>query len=126
MGLLTTLGAHGFGRFAYSMINPSMISGLGLSYTQVGTLATGNSIGYLVLAIVGGFLATQFGTRFVISLSLALMGITMILTGLARTYNFALAMRILTGLGHGGRLSQPSHSGPSGFPKGGEDSLQGS
>jgi len=102
MGLLTTLGAHGFGRFAYSMINPSMISGLGLSYTQVGTLATGNSIGYLVLAIVGGFLATQFGTRFVISLSLALMGITMILTGMARTYNFALAMRILTGLGHGG------------------------
>lgn len=102
MGLLTTLGAHGFGRFAYSMINPSMISGLGLSYTQVGTLATGNSIGYLVLALMGGVLATQFGTRFVISLSLALMGITMVLTGMARTYNFAVSMRILTGLGHGG------------------------
>lgn len=102
MGLLTTVGAHGFGRFAYSMINPSMIDGLGLSYTQVGNLATGNFIGYLVLAIVGGFLATRLGPRIVISLSLALMGITMILTGMARTYGFALAMRILTGLGNGG------------------------
>jgi len=102
MGLLTTLGAHGFGRFAYSMINPSMIDGLGLSYTQVGTLATGNFIGYLVLAIIGGFLASWLGTRVVISVSLALMGITMILTGMAKAYGFILAMRILTGLGNGG------------------------
>jgi len=102
MGLLTTIGAHGFGRFAYSMINPSMIDGLGLSYTQVGNLATGNFAGYLILAIVGGFLAARLGPRIVISFSLALMGITMILTGLAKTYGFAFAMRILTGLGNGG------------------------
>jgi len=102
MGLLTTIGAHGFGRFAYSMINPSMIDGLGLSYTEVGNLAAGNFVGYLILAIVGGFLAAQVGPRIVISLSLALMGITMILTGLAQTYGFALVMRTLTGLGNGG------------------------
>ncbi len=102
MGLLTTVGAHGFGRFAYSMINPSMIDGLGLSYMQVGNLASGNFIGYLVLAIVGGFLAARLGPRIVIALSLALMGITMILTGMAKTYGFAFAMRILTGLGNGG------------------------
>jgi MFS family permease len=102
MGLLTTVGAHGLGRFAYSMINPSMIDGLGLTYTQVGNLAAGNFIGYLILAIIGGFLAARFGPRIVISLSLAGMGITMILTGLAKTYEFALAMRTLTGLGNGG------------------------
>ncbi len=102
MGLFTTIGAHGFGRFAYSMINPSMIDGLGLSYTQVGNLAAGNFVGYLVLAIIGGFLAARFGSRIVISLSLALMGVTMILTGLAKTYDFALVMRTLTGLGNGG------------------------
>jgi MFS family permease len=101
MGLLTTVGAHGFGRFAYSMINPSMIDGLGLSYTQVGNLATANFIGYLALAIVGGFLAARLGPRIVISLSLAVMGITMILTGMANTYGFALVMRLLTGLGNG-------------------------
>jgi len=102
MGLLTTIGAHGLGRFAYSMINPSMIDGLGLSYAQVGELAAGNFVGYLILAIIGGFLAARLGPRIVISLSLALMGITMILTGLAKTYGFALAMRTLTGLGNGG------------------------
>jgi sugar phosphate permease len=102
MGLLTTLGAHGFGRFAYAMINPSMIDGLGLSYTQVGNLASGNFIGYLILATIGGFLAARFGPRLVISLSLALIGFTMILTGTAQTYGFALAMRVLTGLGNGG------------------------
>jgi MFS family permease len=84
------------------MINPSMIDGLGLSYTQVGNLAAGNFIGYLVLAIVGGFLAARLGPRIVIGLSLALMGITMILTGVAKTYGLALAMRTLTGLGNGG------------------------
>jgi MFS family permease len=102
MGLLTTIGAHGFGRFAYSMLNPSMIDGLGLSYAEVGNLAAGNFVGYLILAIIGGFLAAQVGPRIVISLSLALMGITMILTGLAQTYGFALVMRTLTGLGNGG------------------------
>jgi sugar phosphate permease len=102
MGLLTTIGAHGLGRFAYSMINPSMIDGLGLTYAQVGKLASWNFIGYLVLATIGGFLATRLGPRIVISLSLALMGITMILTGTAKTYGFALAMRTLTGLGNGG------------------------
>jgi sugar phosphate permease len=102
MGLLTTIGAHGFGRFAYSMINPSMIDGLGLSYAQVGKLAAGNFVGYLILAIVGGFMAARLGPKIVISICLALMGITMILTGLAKTYGFALAMRILTGLGNGG------------------------
>jgi sugar phosphate permease len=101
MGLLTTVGAHGFGRFAYSMINPSMIDGLGLSYSQVGNLAAWNFIGYLVLAIVGGFLASRFGPRIVIALSLALMGITMILTGTATSYVFALVMRLMTGLGNG-------------------------
>jgi len=102
MGLLTTVGAHGFGRFAYSMINPSMIDGLDLSYSQVGNLAAGNFLGYLILAIIGGFLAARLGPRIVISLSLALMGITMVLTGTAKTYGFALAMRILTGFGNGG------------------------
>jgi len=115
MGTLTTIGAHGFGRFAYSMINPSMIGGLGLSYTQVGNLAVGNFGGYLILAIVGGFLAARLGLRIVISLSLALMGITMILTGLAKIHGFALAMRTLTGLGNGGTYVPAMVLGQSGF-----------
>jgi len=53
------------------------------------------------MAIIGGFLAARFGTRMVITLALVLMGVTMILTGLAHSFGFAFAMRLLTGLGNG-------------------------
>jgi sugar phosphate permease len=101
MGLLTTIAAHGFGRMAYTVILPAMKDGLGFDYTQLGLLGTGNFIGYLTMAIVGGFLAARFGTRIVIALALVLMGVTLILTGLADSFGFAFTMRLLTGLGNG-------------------------
>jgi MFS family permease len=101
MGLLTTIAAHGFGRMAYTIILPAMKDGLKFDYTQLGLLGTGNFIGYLTMAIIGGFLAARFGTRIVITLALILMGVTMLLTGLANSFGFAFAMRLLTGLGNG-------------------------
>lgn len=100
-GLLATIAAHGFGRMAYTIILPAMKDGLKFDYTQLGLLGTGNFIGYLTMAIVGGFLAARFGTRIVITFALILMGITMMLTGLAQSFGFAFAMRLLTGLGNG-------------------------
>lgn len=101
MGLLTTIAAHGFGRMSYTIILPAMKDGLEFNYTQLGLLGTGNFIGYLTMAIIGGFLAAHFGTRIVITAALVLMGVTMILTGLAQSFGFAFAMRLLTGLGNG-------------------------
>jgi sugar phosphate permease len=101
MGLLTAIAAHGFGRMSYTIILPAMKDGLGFSYTQLGLLGTGNFIGYLTMAIVGGFLAARFGTRIIITAGLVLMGITMILTGLAKSFEFAFVMRLLTGVGNG-------------------------
>ena len=101
MGLLTTIAAHGFGRMAYTIILPAMKDGLAFDYTQLGLLGTGNFIGYLTMAIVGGFLAARFGTRIVITFALLLMGVTLILTGLADTFGFAFTMRLFTGLGNG-------------------------
>ena len=101
MGLLTTIAAHGFGRMSYTIILPAMKDGLSFNYTQLGLLGTGNFIGYLTMAIVGGFLAARFGTRIVITAGLVLMGITMILTGLAKSFEFAFTMRLLTGIGNG-------------------------
>ena len=103
-GLLVTIGAHGFGRMSYTLILPAMKDGLHFNYTELGLLGTGNFVGYLLMALIGGFLAARFGTRIVIALALTLMGITMILTGLAETFRFAFAMRLLTGLGNGAGL----------------------
>jgi len=101
MGLFTTIAAHGFGRMAYTIILPAMKDGLQFDYTQLGLLGTGNFIGYLTMAIIGGFLAARFGTRIVITFALLLMGITLILTGLSQSFGFAFTMRLLTGLGNG-------------------------
>ncbi len=100
-GLLITIGAHGFGRMSYTLILPAMKDGLHFNYTELGLLGTGNFVGYLIMAIVGGFLAARIGTRIVIALALVLMGITMALTALAETFSFAFSMRLLTGLGNG-------------------------
>ncbi len=101
MGLLTTIAAHGFGRMSYTIILPAMKDGLNFNYTQLGLLGTGNFIGYLTMAIIGGFLAARYGSRIVITVALIVMGVTMLLTGLAQSFGFAFAMRLLTGLGNG-------------------------
>jgi len=79
-----------------------MKDGLLLSYTQLGSIATGNFIGYLSLAIIGGFLATRFGIRKVVFLSLLVIGVSLFLTGLANSFLFAFFMRLLAGAGNGG------------------------
>ena len=100
-GLMVTIGAHGFGRMSYTLILPAMKDGLHFSYTELGLLGTGNFIGYLVMATIGGFLAARFGPRIVITLAFVLMGVTMILTGFANSFSFAFGSRLLTGLGNG-------------------------
>jgi sugar phosphate permease len=99
VGFLVVTGALGFGRFAYPMILPYMKSGLDLSYTQTGLLGTGNFVGYLFCALVGGFLAAKFGPRLLITVGLFLAGAAMVFTGLAPTFALAMAARVVTGMG---------------------------
>jgi sugar phosphate permease len=101
-GALVTILAHGFGRMSYSVILPSMKDGLALSYTQIGSIATGNFIGYLCLAIIGGFFAARFGVRRVVFLSLLVIGISLFLTGFSNSFLYAFFMRLITGTGNGG------------------------
>jgi sugar phosphate permease len=101
VGLLVTIGAHGFGRMSYTLILPAMKDGLHFTYTQLGLIGTGNYIGYVSMAFIGGALAARFGCRLMIALALAFMGITMLLTGLSRNFEAAFLLRLLTGLGHG-------------------------
>ncbi|HOJ71647.1 MAG TPA: MFS transporter [Syntrophorhabdaceae bacterium] len=101
-GTLVTILAHGFGRMSYSVILPSMKDGLSLTYTQLGSIATGNFIGYLSLAIIGGFLAARFGVRRVVFVSLLVIGISLFLTGFSQSFIFAFFMRLISGLGNGG------------------------
>ncbi len=102
MSVVTVIGALGFARFGYTMILPSMKEGLGLTDTQAGDLATGNMIGYLVLAITCGFLASRFGPRIIITIFMLIISGSMVLTGIAPNFQVALLGRTLTGFGSGG------------------------
>ena len=102
IGFIGVLGSLGFGRFAYTPILPSMKEGLALTYTQMGWIGTGNFIGYLSFAFMGGYLATRLGPRRIISLSLGLVGSGLILTGFSDSFEFALVMRTLVGAGSAG------------------------
>jgi MFS family permease len=102
VGFVGVIGALGFGRFAYTPILPVMKNALSLSYTQMGWIGTGNLIGYLAFSLLGGYLATRIGSRQIISISLAVVAIALILTGLSNSFEFALLMRSLTGAGSAG------------------------
>ncbi len=102
LSITVVTGSLGFARFGYSMILPFMKEGLFLSYTQMGLLATGNLIGYFIFSIIGGWFATRYSSKKVISSSLMLAGITMILTGFSKNFYQALLFRTATGIGSGG------------------------
>jgi sugar phosphate permease len=99
---LTVMGCIGLARFGYTLVLPAMQTALGLTNTQTGALATGNFVGYLALAVVGGLLASRYGPRRVIAASMLLTGAAMALTGLASNFGEAVAWRVLTGIGSGG------------------------
>lgn len=102
VAVLTVAGALGFSRFAYTVIYPNMMDGLGVGNTEMGLLASSNFFGYLIFSLVGGILASKYGPRHVIALSLLVGGLAMIFTGLAGGIAMAMGMRFITGLGSGG------------------------
>lgn len=101
-GTIGVMGALGLGRFGYTVILPAMKDGLALNYGQMGLLGTGNLIGYLLFSLLGGFWASRYGTKIVTVLSLTLMTVTLMLTGLAGGFYGILAARVLTGVGSAG------------------------
>jgi len=65
----------------------------------MGWIGTGNFVGYLVFSLIGGYLATRIGPRLVISVALVLVAVSLFLTGISDSFEFALVMRTLTGAG---------------------------
>jgi predicted MFS family arabinose efflux permease len=99
IGTLVLFAALGLSRFSYTAILPFMQEGLKLSNTQAGGLASANLAGYLVMALIGGALASHLGPRRVIPGLLVLAAVGMSITGLAGSYAVAAVGRVLAGMG---------------------------
>jgi sugar phosphate permease len=70
MAFFAVFAAIGFGRFGYSAVLPSMQEALGISSAAAGSLASWNQVGYTVMALVGGILASRFGVRIIVAIGL--------------------------------------------------------
>lgn len=102
LAIATVCGGLGLARFGYTMILPSMKTGLSLTEAGAGDLATGNLTGYLVLALACGFLSTRFSPRVIITFFMGLVSLSMLITGLAPGFGTAFIGRVLAGMGGGG------------------------
>lgn len=100
-GTLTIAACLGLGRFALGMILPSMGSGLGLSYGQLGYVGTANFLGYLAAVLVARPIAARIGSRLLISIALLVVGASMLLMSRAATYPVLVALYCVTGFGSG-------------------------
>ena len=101
LATMVVFGVLGLARMGYGVVLPPMQADLGLDNTQAGALATANLVGYLLLAAVGGALASRFGPRAVITAGLTLAGLGMVLTGWARGFAGAALWRAVSGVGSG-------------------------
>lgn len=99
LGLLNVLGGQGFLRFGYAMILPGMREAMGLTFSQTGALATANYVGYILAALLVGWLVTRFGSRLTIGIGTLTVGVAMSLTGLASSFEQALVLQFIAGAG---------------------------
>lgn len=100
-GTLTIFACLGLGRFALGMLLPGMGEGLGLTYSQMGFISTGNFMGYLVAVMVAGRMAERLGSRGVITSGLVLVAVSMMLMGEVGGFAAALVLYLVTGVGSG-------------------------
>ena len=100
-GMLCIFACLGFGRFALGMLLPSMASTLGLSYSQIGFISTGNFLGYLASVLLCGQVARRIGSRRLIVIALVLIGASMALISRAQNFTTVLLLYMITGIGSG-------------------------
>jgi len=101
VGLFAIFACLGIGRFSLGMLLPSMGAELGLTYSQMGFVSTGNFVGYLLAVLACGTLVRRLGARIVIFLALVTVGVTLIAVSRANGFVAALTLYLLTGVGSG-------------------------
>jgi len=99
-GFLTLFSCFGLARFAFGMLLPSMRSGLGLAYDQMGFISTGNFSGYLVSVALAPWIIRRFGPRRTNVVGLLLIAVCMF--GISRAEVFSTVLVLYTLIGFGG------------------------
>lgn len=101
VGFLIIFACIGLGRYAYTMLLPSMQAGLGLPYDRMGFIGTGNFAGYLLSVILAPSLIRRYRPRAVIGGGLALITLALVAMGSSRGFFAPLVFYFLAGMGTG-------------------------
>lgn len=99
VGMLITICTVGFGRMAYGLLMPFMRESLELSYQQAGMLATSTALGYLVMVLVVGNMASRWQSKPLVIIGLGLLSIGSVLLFIADSYGFSIVGMVILGVG---------------------------
>ncbi len=100
-GVAVLFACLGLGRFALGMLLPSMGASLGLTYSEMGLISTGNFCGYLISVALAGIVSARLGARVTIVTGLVLVSGSMVAIGQSRTFVQILLLYMATGIGSG-------------------------
>ena len=95
---------EGYDIQAIGVAAPGMAAALHLSPGQIGWAGSLATVGLVVGAVVGGWVADRWGRKPVLVVSVAWFGAFSILTAMAPSADLVLLARLLTGLGFGGAM----------------------
>jgi MFS family permease len=101
-GFFIQLTTMAFGRFAYTLILPEMMSSLGFSATQMGTLGMGIVVGYLMNSLFSGVFSESFGEHRVVKISMFATTIALFCLGYFSHFGVLLTASIVLGAGASG------------------------
>ena len=96
-GLLALAVGLGISRFVYTPILPFMETGLGVSKSEAGLIASANYLGYLLGALLGIRQNLPGSTRGWFLLSLIACSLSTIAMGLTENFEFFLLIRLISG-----------------------------
>ena len=106
VGVLVKMAGLGFGRFAYAMLLPNMRESLRFNYSQMGLLSGGILLGYFLFSFISGVLATRFGAKRVVIVSLLVSAFAMFFLGNFSNFFILLFFTLaMGGAGAGAHIS---------------------
>jgi MFS family permease len=101
IGFLIIFACIGLARYAYTMLLPSMQSGLALPYDKMGFIGTGNFCGYLISVILAPRLIRRYKPRKVITGGLIMITMSLLSISVSNGFIIPLALYFMVGMGTG-------------------------
>lgn len=105
----------------YQYLVPLLVTALGMTLVQAGTIAAGNFFAAAIGGWVGGWLCDRYGRARILKLTILWFSVFSFASGFAQNYEQLLVLRVLQGIGFGaewavgavllGEIIKPKHRG---------------